>query len=359
MRSGIVQSVHAFAADPTRGMSVLFLLAVFVGGAMTLFALKGEQIKSELDMHLKSKDSLLIAGNIVLVIAALSVLLGTFYPLIYDLMGLGTLSVGAPYFNSMFVPLAFIVFILMGAGPLISWKQSKPGQWQPIICAFVISALIAGLIIWLTQVTFELSLLLGFWGASYIILTICYYIFLHIKQHKAFKRQQIGMLIAHFGVAISVIGATCVSHYEEQALLRMGPGQGKPLAGYIFVYDSTVNVTETAFTAIQANIQVLDENEQLLTTLTPQRQTFKTNGMEMSQASIDRNLMRDLYVSKGQQLSDTEYLIRISYKPFACFIWLGALWMMFGALLNILPMPIRQQQKQTSAVPTPIQERTA
>ncbi|MGL6010508.1 MAG: cytochrome c-type biogenesis CcmF C-terminal domain-containing protein, partial [Shewanella oncorhynchi] len=156
---------------------------------------------------------------------------------------------------------------------------------------------------------------------------------------KSSKQGFIAMLFAHFGVAITIIGATSVSFFEQEALLRMGPGQGKPLASYVLVYESTENIETNSFTAIQANISIRDatNDEVILGYVRPQRQTFKSNGMEMSHAGIDHGFWRDIYVSMGLQLSDSEYLIRISYKPLASWIWLGALLMMLGGAIAAWP----------------------
>lgn len=150
------------------------------------------------------------------------------------------------------------------------------------------------------------------------------------------------MMLGHFGVVVTIIGATSVSFFEQEALLRMGPGQGKPLADYVLVYESTEQVESQSFTAIQANISVRDakQDDRVLGYIQPQRQTFKSNGMEMSHAGIDHGFWRDIYVSMGLQLSDTEYLIRISYKPLATWIWLGAMLMMLAGA--IAAWPVRQ-----------------
>ncbi|GIU15855.1 heme lyase CcmF/NrfE family subunit [Shewanella sp. MBTL60-007] len=330
VRSGIVQSVHAFASDPTRGMSILFLLGVFVCGALTLFALKANLIKSKSDFALVSRDSLILLGNIVLVVAAISVLLGTFYPLLFELLNLGTLSVGAPYFNSMFVPLTFIAVLLMGAAPLLKWRKQSLKSLKPLLFLFAAAAAIGILFALQTRDGFNPWVFIGATAASWIFLTLGYLVFSLRSQGTTKIAKKGAMLIAHLGVAISIIGATAVSNFESQELLRMGPGQGKVVAGYTFVYEDTVDVDATSYTAIQANIRVTDSNDNFIGYITPQRQTFKTNAMETTQAGIMRNLLRDLYVSSGQQLSETEYLVRISHKPLACWIWIGGLMMMFG-----------------------------
>lgn len=359
VRSGIVQSVHAFAADPTRGMSILCLLVIFVGAGLLIFALKAHHLKQDVTFALFSKETLLLLGIVILVVAALSVLLGTFYPLIYELLDLGTLSVGAPYFNAIFVPLTFLLVLLMGIAPLVQWQKV---QWQNASKTRITSLLIPSLMIlavagWVSlQAASGSSLFLLLGTAAALWLLVCLLLTILVASGlgrrvyacqsapndspvKSSKQGFVAMLFAHFGVAITIIGATSVSFFEQEALLRMGPGQGKPLASYVLVYESTENVETSSFTAIQANISIRDgaNDEVLLGYVRPQRQTFKSNGMEMSHAGIDHGLWRDIYVSMGLQLSDNEYLIRISYKPLASWIWLGALFMMLGGAIAAWP----------------------
>ncbi|MGS0682182.1 heme lyase CcmF/NrfE family subunit [Shewanella sp. 125m-7] len=353
VRSGIVQSVHAFASDPTRGMSILFLLGVFVCGALTLFALKANLIKSKSEFALLSRDTVMLLGNIVLVVAAISVLLGTFYPLLFELLNLGTLSVGAPYFNSIFVPLTFIAVLLMGAAPLIKWQQQSSNRLYPLLGLFAVAAVSGVLVAVQTRDGFNPWVWLGATAASWVVLTLGYLIFNLRQQGAAVIAKKSAMMVAHLGVAVTIIGATAVSNFETQELLRMGPGLGKVVAGYTFVYEDTVDVDAKSYTAIQANIRVTDSDDNFVGYITPQRQTFKTNAMETTQAGIMRNLVRDLYVSSGQQLSETEYLVRISHKPLACWIWIGGLMMMLGGAMAAISAlyQLRQRRTQTANAP--------
>ncbi|QQX80692.1 heme lyase CcmF/NrfE family subunit [Shewanella sp. KX20019] len=345
VRSGVVQSVHAFASDPTRGVSILILLIVFSGSAMALFAQRTSIKSAPITFSLWSKESLILLGNMLLVIAAISVLLGTCYPLIFEVITGQTISVGAPYFNSIFIPITALICLLMGLAPLQNWRRSTKVQ-QPLIlvAACMVMALTAT---WMTKESFSIWLLLGLFSSLWVISATG----LALVQRAAFKNYENGtgngrssmrfyaMCFAHIGVAISVLGATLVSNFETEELLRMGPGQGKTLSGYSFIYDETQNVETSSYTAIQAQIRVLDSQNQFVTYLYPQRQTFKTNGMEMSAAGIHSGLLGDLYVSMGQKLTknsglnDNEYLIRISYKPLVNWIWLGALFMMISGVV--------------------------
>lgn len=369
VRSGIVQSVHAFAADPTRGMSILCLLVFFVGAALFIFAINGHGLKREVTHELLSKETFLLLGIIVLVVAAFSVILGTFYPLLYELLGLGTLSVGAPYFNAIFVPLTAIAILFMGLAPLTAWGQSSKKTFKILILPSLLVGAISVGISLKTQADSTFFLLLGSASALFLLFCLVFSLrsaitkphgTLHVSvttesiQAKASKRAMAAMFIGHFGVVITIVGATSISFFEQEALLRMGPGQGKSLAGYVFVYESTEQIESQSFTAIQANISIRDakQDELVLGYIQPQRQTFKSNGMEMSHAGIDHGFWRDIYVSMGLQLSDTEYLIRISYKPLATWIWLGALLMMLAGAIAAWPVRRGNQATQMDTLAT-------
>ncbi|MBR9728795.1 heme lyase CcmF/NrfE family subunit [Shewanella intestini] len=350
VRSGVVQSVHAFASDPTRGMSILTLLIVFAGTAMALFAQKAQISRNKISDSLCSKEIVMLLGNVLLMVAAASVLLGTCYPLIIEVITGTRISVGAPYFNSIFIPIASLIFLLMGLAPLIDWQKSPLSALTlPLVLMFVCAAL-AVLISVITKGTFDIWLFLGLFTSIWIISAT---LFVLIKRRASARNTTKGpqqsslrfyvMCCAHVGVAISVLGATFVSNFEQEELLRMGPGQGKTLAGYNFIYEETQEVDLKSYSAIQAKIRVEDaDNEQLITHIYPQRQTFKSNAMQMSAAGISSHFWRDLYISMGQQLTDhphlndNEYLIRINFKPLVNWIWLGALMMMLSGLLLII-----------------------
>ncbi|ACJ31294.1 Cytochrome c-type biogenesis protein CcmF [Shewanella piezotolerans WP3] len=321
VRSGVVQSVHAFASDPTRGLSILILLVVFSGSALALFAQRVKIRSTPLGFSLLSKESLILFGNMLLVVAAISVLLGTCYPLFFEVISGQTISVGAPYFNSIFVPIAALIFLLMGFAPLQRWQSRNKLKLALILAAICLTmALIASLMM---QARVNIWLLIGLFSALWIMSATG----LAVVQRVAFRKYEVNndnygssirfyaMCIAHFGVAVSVLGATLVSNFETEELLRMGPGQGKTLSGYSFIYEETQAVEHRSYSAIQAQIRVVDSQDNFIAYLYPQRQTFKTNGMQMSAAGIRSGLFGDLYVSMGQKLTDNNTLMtRISHQ---------------------------------------------
>ncbi|QBF83002.1 heme lyase CcmF/NrfE family subunit [Shewanella maritima] len=360
VRSGVVQSVHAFASDPSRGISILTLLFVSCCGGYTLFVAKYSMLANQgvnnRNAQTNTAAMSVFLGILLLVIAALSVLLGTCYPLIFDVLFGRTISVGAPYFNSLFIPMVALISIVMGLAPCLRFKQQA--SFKPIMLAAAAISFGASL-----AVTLPLALgfqaALGVFAACFLAITLGYCAYQAIKTSQINSRF-IGMFIAHLGLVVSIIGATVVSNFEQEELLRMGPGQGKELAGYTFIYRSTEQVSHPSYEAIQANIEVQDSLENTISFITPQRRTFNTNAMQLSAAGVYRQWYGDLYVSMGQALSDSEYLIRINYKPLVSWIWLGAILMMFGGVVSMLNKALvtRRQYSVTKTSKTVKQEAT-
>ncbi|MGX9460897.1 heme lyase CcmF/NrfE family subunit [Shewanella sp. A14] len=353
VRSGVVQSVHAFAADPTRGMSILFLLVVLSGGALALFASRSAYITATDSFNPFSKNTLILLGNLLLVVAGLSVLLGSYYPIIYNVITHNTISVGTPYFNSIFVPIIFMLSFLMGLAPLISWQQEKlPSLKRPLILLLVCVALV--ILISINSERTNAWFCFGLLATIWIMACTCLALYQHLKSKTKNTQSYrfFGMCLAHFGIAIAILAGTVVSHFEQEEVLSMGPGQGRALAGYIFVFEQTQQISTTSFDALQANIRIMDLNEKTVGYVYPQRQTFKTNGMQTTAASVYSTPFQDLYVSMGAKLNETEYLIRISYKPMVSWLWIGAILMMFGGIFIVLTSHHRQLSTSLNTAPS-------
>ncbi|MEZ9141914.1 MULTISPECIES: heme lyase CcmF/NrfE family subunit [unclassified Shewanella] len=337
VRSGVVQSVHAFAADPTRGMSILLLLVLFSGSALALFATRAQYIQSTDKFALISRNSLILIGNLLLVIAALSVLLGSYYPIIYRVITGVTISVGAPYFNSIFVPILVLLSLLMGLAPLLRWQQDSAKNLKVPAFLLVISIVLAAII----NNSFEQAnawFFIGLMSVTWLVLTLIIAMIQHQLHTSSITqtRRFYAMCVAHLGVAVAIFAGSVVSNLEQEEVLSMGPNQGRTLAGYTFVFENTQQVSTNSYDALQANIRIMDEEETTVGYAYPQRQTFKTNGMQMSAAGVYSTLGKDLYVSMGNQLNDTEYLVRISYKPMVNWLWIGAILMMLAGVWVVI-----------------------
>ncbi|CAM3027105.1 heme lyase CcmF/NrfE family subunit [Shewanella loihica] len=350
VRSGVVQSVHAFAADPLRGGAMLTLFALVSICGFTLLLQRLPSLYRPVNSNMLSRESLMQLGNLLLLVAAISILLGSCYPLLYEVASGQSISVGAPYFNSLFIPLTWLICLVMGAAPLMRWQVSNPGMLRQLTALAAICLFIGLTLNTLLLKEFAAHFLLGSFACLWLL--GCTGLYLH-KRLAAYtgagdNRRCYAMSFAHLGVALSILGATCSSYFQQEELLRMGPGQGKEVAGYTFIYRATETVSHTSYSALQAKIEVRDRREQHLAYLYPQRQTFNSNAMQISAAGIHRSLFADLYISMGNRLSEEEFLIRISYKPLIGWIWIGGLIMMFAGLSLLLPRKVRRLSRAPS-----------
>ena len=348
VRSGVITSVHAFATDPERGIFILVFLAILIGGSLTLFSIKAPKAVAGEEFDLVSKDSMLLTNNILLLVAAAAVLLGTLYPLILEALGLGKLSVGKPYFDAVFVPLMTPALFLMGVGPITRWRSAKPidllTQLRWALGATVVSAVFAPFVLrsWTPGIGFGLFLAAWITAASFVNL------FNRIKSHPATVmvalRQQsssyYGMLIAHIGVAVFIFGVTMVNGFEEEKDLRMSAGTSNSLAGYDFVLNNIQQVQGENYVAAQANITVTKDN-QLITVMKPEKRKYFSSQMLMTEAAIHTSFTGDLYISMAEAISNTEWGVKIQFKPFINWIWGGAFLIALGGFFAVMDKKYR------------------
>ncbi|EKT4489808.1 MULTISPECIES: heme lyase CcmF/NrfE family subunit [Shewanella] len=336
VRSGVLTSVHSFAADPSRGMFILLLLGLAIGGSLTLFAFRASEMSSPARFELKSKETMLLVCNVLLTVAAGTVLLGTLYPLLIDALGMGKISVGPPYFNAVFVPIVLVLFAFMGIGPIIRWKKSKQGELKrQLLVPAIISAVLGVIAPFIAGGEFNIWVALGIGAAVWIVLATLRAGYNVIKAKDGsvslarMGRSELGMIIAHLGIAVSVVGATMVSNYSIEKSVRMGPGVSHELAGYTFKYLETRNVVGPNYTAQQGQVEILKDGEKIAL-LQPDRRQYNVRTMDMTEAGIDWGLFRDLYVTMGDPVSRTEFAVRLNYKPFVRWLWFGGIFMMVG-----------------------------
>ena len=326
VRSGAMQSVHAFATDPTRGIALQILALVLLVPAAFLYAARIEPVCADKECPVTRDDALMTGAVFLLVAAAFAVLFGTIYPLIYEVFAGRTLTVGAPYFNSFFAPMALMAAAMAGAAQL-GFKS-----WIRWVVSGVLSLGVAAAVTFTTKPLDAVMTFASIAAATWLITSSI----LHCVPLKA-RQMSVAALMAHVGMAVSIIGAVGVQQYESEALVRMGPGLGRQVDNVIFVYTETRNVNNHSYYAKQGVIEVLDaKDESLITILRPERQTFVANGMQMSAAGIDHGFLRDYYVSMGNPLSDNEWLVRLSIKPLAGWIWAGGLIMILSALWMLI-----------------------
>ncbi|MDO9392792.1 MAG: heme lyase CcmF/NrfE family subunit [Methylotenera sp.] len=352
VRSGIITSVHAFATDPRRGVFILAFLVIVIGGSLALFAWRAPAIGRGGKFNVVSRESFLLANNVLLAVAALSVLIGTLYPLFLDALGFGKISVGPPYFDAVFAPLMAPALFLMGIGPIARWKNaSLPELAKRLRWAFGISiatAIILPLILGNLTPMIGLGLFLAFW----IIVTTVYMVSQRLRDSdqalltriKAVPRSWWGMVIAHLGIAVFTIGVTIVKGFESEIAVRMVPGDVAHLAGFDFTFEGVKEVTGPNYSASKGQLRVT-KNGVERTVLSSEKRLYTVTNMPMTEAGISPAFIHDLYASLGEPLDGGAWSVRIYHKPMVEWIWFGCIMMAFGGLLAISDKRYRMKKR--------------
>jgi len=365
VRSGVLTSVHAFATDPRRGIFILAFLVFVIGASLMLFAWRAPKVGLGGRFALVSRESLLLTNNVLLVVACSSVLLGTLYPLLIDALALGKISVGPPYFNMVFAPLMVPVLFLIGVGPFARWKEASVrelvrtlrwafaaavvvavalpflyGDWKPLTAVGLLLAIwivLAGLLNFVERVQATRA------GRSFVATAL--------KQPRHF----FGMHLAHIGVAVFVVGVTMVQSYQEEKDVKMEPGETVSVAGYTFRFNGVHDVKGPNYEALAGDFDILRDGR-VLRKMLPEKRTYASSGMPMTEAAIDAGLLRDLYVSLGEPIDRDKptgaWAVRVYHKPFVDWIWGGCILMALGGLLAVADRRYRIQARQSVAPAT-------
>ncbi|MCU7924385.1 MAG: heme lyase CcmF/NrfE family subunit [Candidatus Thiodiazotropha sp. (ex Dulcina madagascariensis)] len=345
VRSGVLTSVHSFAADPERGVFILMFLLVVIGGSLLLYTWRAPYISGGGRFDLVSRETFLLGNNLLLSVFAALVLLGTLAPLIYDALELGKISVGFPWFNKMFLLTTPFLALLMGIGSLSRWKHAEPSQLvTQLRIAFIISLLFGLLSLlplfsggnWLVG----LGMGLAMWIATAHIVNVRD----RLKNKRGFSgfwldfktggRSYYGMILAHIGVAVFIVGTTLVSNFGQENDVRMSPGDESDIAGYTFKFEGVTQMPGPNYNANRGRFQVSRDGEPF-TILEPEKRTYFVQTRPMTEAAIDWGLSRDLYVSLGEPLGNGDWSLRLYYKPYVRWIWLGGLLMSLGGILAV------------------------
>ncbi|MCL7461708.1 heme lyase CcmF/NrfE family subunit [Pseudomonas sp. NW5] len=341
VRSGVLTSVHAFANDPERGTFILIFLLCVVGSSLALFALRAPVVKSQVGFALWSRETLLLANNLILVVSCATILLGTLYPLALDALTGAKLSVGPPYFNALFLPLMALLMLTLGIGVLVRWKDT-PVRWlggmlRPVL---VLAAVLGFVAAWLLG-DFHWAVLATTLLSAWVVLTGVRDI-LDKTRHKGLlkglpvlSRSYWGMQMAHVGIAVCALGVVLSSQYTVERDLRMAPGESAELGGYQFVFEGARPHQGPNYTADKATVRVIEAGREIAV-LYPEKRLYTVQQMPMTEAGIDAGFWRDLYVALGEPLDEGAWAVRLHVKPYVRWIWLGGLMMAFGGLLAAL-----------------------
>ena len=340
VRSGILVSVHAFASDPTRGLYVLAYLIVVIGGSLTLYAYKGSQIRSRDNAERYSRESLLLLNNILLMTALCVVLLGTLLPLVHKQLGLGSISIGAPFFDQMFLIIMTPFALLLGIGPLVKWRRDQFSAIRmPVIVSLIIMLITGFALPYLLQDKLTVSAVLGTMMAVIIVLLSLYEMHQRATHRESFlkgvrklSRSHWGMVLAHLGLAMTVWGIAFSQNYSVERDVRMSVGDTVQIADYDFTFKGISDANGPNYIGGKAQIDISYHGKQEAT-LFAEKRLYTVSKMPMTEAAIDWGFTRDLYVALGEKLENNAWALRLYYKPFIRWIWLGGLFMALGGLL--------------------------
>jgi cytochrome c-type biogenesis protein CcmF len=336
VRSGVLTSVHAFASDPKRGVFILIFLAVVVGVSLTLFAWRAPKATLGGKMGLVSRESMLIANSVLLVVATGAVLLGTIYPLIVDALNLGKLSVGAPYFNAVFVPLMVPGVFLMVPGGIAHWREARWAQLGHDLRLPALAAVLAGAAIWTLTERGTWLTAMGMALATWVVVGLLMQIAIRLKKPGRIPPSFWGMHLAHLGIAVITVGITMVKSYEVERDVRMGLNDTVTIENYNFELVGVSDVNGPNYKALRGDIKVTKDGK-YLEMLYPEKRKYFSSAMPMTEAGIDSGFFRDLYVSLGEPIEGErlQWSVRVFYKPFISWLWYGAILMVLGGLLAV------------------------
>jgi cytochrome c-type biogenesis protein CcmF len=348
VRSGVLTSVHAFATDPKRGVFILLFLAVVVGGSLLLFALRASKVRVGGNFALVSRETFLLVNNVLLTTAAASVLLGTLYPLIVDALNLGKLSVGPPYFNAVFAPIMVPVLLFMVIGSYARWKNDSIAELMKKLRPVAIASVLLGAGLPLLAGPWSALVAVGLTLSVWIMLASALQIYRHVRNRSPGQTTTLsfwGMHVAHIGIAVCVIGITMVKGHETEKDVRMALGDTVSVGGYTFRLTGISERRGPNYTADVGSVELL-RGDKLLKTLHPEKRSYFSSSMPMTEAAIDSGLTRDVYVSLGEKLDDgpnAAWAMRVYHKPFVSWIWVGCLIMALGGGMAALDRRYRKK----------------
>ncbi|WP_089137409.1 heme lyase CcmF/NrfE family subunit [Vibrio rumoiensis] len=353
VRSGILVSVHSFASDPARGMFILAFLALVIGGSLLLFALKGASVRVRGNYSLISRENALLSNNILLIAALVVVLIGTLLPLVHKQIGMGSVSIGAPFFNTLFTWLIVPFTLILGIGPMVRWKRDNLSEVKvPMMVSLVISAVGATAIALISSKQFMPLATLGWFMAIWIFAMHGFELYQRATHRHRFmqgltklQRSHWAMMLGHIGLAVTIIGIAMVQNYSIERDVRLAPGDKFDIHGYQFDFAGVRDHDGPNYDGFIADF-IITEDGDFVNELHAEKRFYHTARSMMTEAAIDRGFTRDLYVAMGEQLEGSDaWAVRIYYKPFIRWIWFGAILMAIGGILAISDKRYRFRKK--------------
>ncbi len=343
VRSGVLVSVHSFASDPARGMFILAFLVIVIGGSLLLYAVQGSKVRSRVNNELWSRESFLLGNNVLLVAAMLVMLLGTLLPLVHKQLGLGSISIGEPFFNTLFTALMAPFALMLGIGPLVRWRRDEAHKLRNrLLVALVVTIALSLLLPWLLQDRIEAMTVVGLLMAIWVFVLALMEVHERATHRHSFwrglgklPRSHWGMVLGHVGLAVTVVGIAFSQSYSIERDVRMKSGDSVEIHDYKFTFRDVYDVTGPNYTGGVGIIGVT-RNGKPEAILKAEKRFYNSSRMMMTEAAIDGGLTRDLYAALGEELDDGSWAVRLYYKPFVRWIWYGGMLMALGGILCML-----------------------
>ncbi len=350
IRSGVLSSVHSFAQDPARGLFILVFLSMVIGGALLLFARRAKSLRSGAEplAPVISRGSAILGGNVLLLVALATVLLGTLYPLLLDVFGLGKISVGAPYFNAVFVPIMVPVLLLLGIAPRLRWQPTRLSELARSLRWHGAAALALAISIPFAVGEFKWQAALGVGLAAWIVFTTLEGWLALRRRTAMLPLSAIAGGLAHLGLALGIAGIGLVSAYQSERSVALTKGETAALGGYEFVFQGAVEVPASNYSAMRATVAVRSDG-QPFATLLPEKRIYRTSRLTMTEAAIRYGFAGDVYVALGEPLHGGAWSVQLYIKPFVGWLWAGALMMALGGLLAAVGLA-GQSNRRSAAI---------
>jgi len=349
VRSGVLTSVHSFAADPTRGLFILVFLGLVVGGSLLLYALRAPDGRDGKPFAATSRETLLLANNLLLVAACAMVLLGTLYPLLADALNLGKISVGPPYFGLLFLLLMTPLVLLLPFGPLTRWQNEDVSRPLRMLLPWAVLALIAATLAFFTAPQGPWKVAMGVAGAVWVAGGTARFVWTRLRAPGGrMGAEMTGMVLGHLGISVFLIGALLVEGLNVQREVALLPGQSLTIGRDAFVLDGVLHHVGPNYESDRGTVRML-QGDRLVATLHPEKRTYASGGQVMTETAIRPGVSRDVYVALGEPLGGGAWAVRVHIKPFVRWVWAGAFLMALGGFVTATDRRFRRPRRERTA----------